>query len=71
MSPMRSRRPYKIDSWPEGSREGDIPYGAIWSDGSIYTVTLDPTADGYAIRTAAGPLFGVKAKSERFECRDA
>ena len=48
-------RPYKVEVIPEGSREGDVPYYARWSDGSEYRVWIGRNGVGW--RAYHGPMF--------------
>lgn len=56
-------RPMKISSGPKGAREGDIPYFAMWDDGSIYSVSR--ISEDEAVRRYSGPLFGLAFGARR------
>lgn len=58
-------RAYKVDSAPEGAREGDIPYYARWEDGSEYK--CEAAGDNGAIRSYHGPVFGRKLGDWTYE----
>jgi hypothetical protein len=58
--------PHKIATAPHLAQEGDIPYFAAWSDGSIYMCYR--LNNRSAVREYVGPLFGEKKwHKEKFD----